>query len=114
MEPVFFDIKSVKVFNGNTYYRLRYNPDIFKDAECQGVETYTFYPEKALFSPEEERFYAKLCERCPIIKQCLEWGLAHENHGVWGGTTPVGRTRIRKRIKWGISELTTAGHLPVL
>lgn len=114
MEPIFFDIKSVKVINGKKYYRLRYDPDIFKDAECKGVSTITFYPDKALFSPEEERFYARLCSLCPIKLECLEWGLAHENHGVWGGTTPVGRTRIRKEIKWGISELTTAGHLPVL
>lgn len=34
---------------------------------------------------------------CPLIEQCLEFALVNnERWGVWGGTTPDERTKLRK------------------
>ena len=38
-----------------------------------------------------------ICERCPVRQHCLEWALeANEQHGVWGGTTPLERQKMRR------------------
>ena len=41
-----------------------------------------------------------ICQRCPARQPCLEWALsANEQHGVWGGTTPLERAAIRRARK---------------
>lgn len=39
----------------------------------------------------------KLCETCPVKRECLEYALEHRvDHGVWGGTSERQRRRIAK------------------
>lgn len=39
-----------------------------------------------------------LCERCPARVECLNWAMkANEQDGVWGGTTPAERERMRRK-----------------
>lgn len=40
-----------------------------------------------------------ICQKCKHIKECAEWGIVKEIHGVWGGLTPYDRMKIRKRRK---------------
>lgn len=35
------------------------------------------------------------CYRCPLRITCLEWALAHDEHGVWAGTSYPARKSIR-------------------
>lgn len=38
-----------------------------------------------------------VCARCPVVSQCLDWALrAGEPAGIWGGTTPDERRRLRR------------------
>jgi len=37
----------------------------------------------------------EICMRCPVIAQCLRVGL-REEFGIWGGTTPKQRAKIRR------------------
>ena len=38
----------------------------------------------------------KLCARCPVRKQCLEYALANPDlQGIWGGLGPAERNRLR-------------------
>jgi WhiB family redox-sensing transcriptional regulator len=38
-----------------------------------------------------------ICGLCPVRQECLEWALqVNEEHGVWGGTTPLERRKIRR------------------
>ncbi len=38
------------------------------------------------------------CQACPVIEQCLTFALdTNEQFGIWGGTTPNQRTRMRKQ-----------------
>lgn len=33
----------------------------------------------------------QLCQQCPIIEQCREYGLKHETFGIWGGLNQYNR-----------------------
>ena len=37
----------------------------------------------------------KVCDGCERLTECLEWGIQHEEYGVWGGTDPEERKQIR-------------------
>jgi hypothetical protein len=52
------------------------DPDVFFDEES---------PEPAL----------ALCASCPARALCLAYALEHEQHGIWGGTTPAERDDLR-------------------
>lgn len=90
--------------NGLTTFVLKYNARLWDRAICRGIDTEVFYPVQELFSRDEEKMFERMCTDCPIMMACLEWGLAHERYGVWGGTTPPMRHKIRKRINWGLTE----------
>jgi WhiB family redox-sensing transcriptional regulator len=39
----------------------------------------------------------KFCQTCPVIQQCATYAIvANEQHGVWGGLTPMKRQAIRR------------------
>jgi hypothetical protein len=38
---------------------------------------------------------ARICDHCPLLHGCREWGIEHLEAGVWGGLTEQRRTRIR-------------------
>lgn len=43
----------------------------------------------------------QVCNRCPVIGECLQFALVFDEHeviGVWGGTTGAERRRIRRHI----------------
>lgn len=45
-----------------------------------------------------DTFVAKeLCARCPVARPCLEWAMAHDEIGIWGGQTEDERIEIRLR-----------------
>ena len=27
----------------------------------------------------------RMCAGCPVAKECLQWGISHEEWGIWGG-----------------------------
>ena len=65
-----------------------------RDALCAQVDPELFFAEKSAWAVTIQ---AKLiCRRCPVIAECLEYAVANnENFGVWGGTTPKQRQRLR-------------------
>lgn len=72
--------------------------------KCYGSYTIEYVSEKVPL-PGEPR---KLCEGCPVIKDCKAYGVAHFEEGTWGGTSKYERlsyspyvivmTRIQLRI----------------
>jgi hypothetical protein len=109
MKPQFHTVIS-EVGSKNRYnrgmisYVLKYNARLWEKAMCRGIDTEVFYPVQELFTRDEERMIEKMCIECPVMMACLEWGLAHERYGVWGGTTPPMRHKMRKRIGWGLTD----------
>lgn len=39
----------------------------------------------------------RACLQCGVMRECAEWGLRHEEFGIWGGLAPVEREAIRRR-----------------
>ncbi|WP_193613132.1 WhiB family transcriptional regulator [Nocardioides lijunqiniae] len=68
-------------------------PDV-PGAACRDIET----PE--IFFAFEEHCIEQareVCRRCPGIRACLAWALAHKEHGVWAATTEEQRTELLDR-----------------
>lgn len=65
---------------------------------CTTYSTDIFYPEEY---EEANVAQAKtICNDCWIKDKCLAYALStNEKEGVWGGTTPIERKRIRRRVK---------------
>jgi hypothetical protein len=49
----------------------------------------------------------KICASCEVRMECLDWALAHNEHGLWGGLTDLERRHLR-----GYTALPRAGKRP--
>ncbi len=61
--------------------------DWLSDAACRDVDPELFFP-VGLTGPaaSQIRRAKTVCRRCPVVRQCGEWALAHRDiTGVWGG-----------------------------
>jgi len=63
-----------------------------KPAACAGDDRFIGDEYYAL----RNRSLRKICDGCPLMDACAEWGIAHEEYGFWGGLTPVERDVARK------------------
>lgn len=88
----------------NTRYRLKYNTRLAEEGNCANGDVELFYPDKSTPSMEEIKYHRRLCGSCPVKHICLEWALVHERHGIWGGTLPQDRDKMRKRLKIMVTE----------
>ena len=65
---------------------------------CIDYDTNIFFPEE--YEPEDVAQAKGICSDCWMQAPCLDFALkANEKEGVWGGTTPADRRRIRRRVK---------------
>lgn len=103
-KPQYLPIRSERVIGNLTEYTLEYPTRAFKQASCKNTDTEFFYPDKDVFDKDEIALFQKMCNGCAVKNKCLEWALAHERYGVWAGTTPAQRVRIRKRLKWAVAH----------
>ncbi|WP_438490818.1 WhiB family transcriptional regulator [Streptomyces sp. S186] len=67
-------------------------------AVCREEDPDLFFPlgntGPALLQIEEAK---AVCRRCPVIEHCLQWALeAHQEHGVWGGTSEDERRALKR------------------
>jgi WhiB family redox-sensing transcriptional regulator len=66
-------------------------------AACRHVDPDLFFPLGAVGASLPQVEEAKrVCEACPVSRPCLRWALAHEDAGIWGGTTEEERRRYRR------------------
>jgi WhiB family redox-sensing transcriptional regulator len=54
-------------------------------AICSDLEPDIFFPNAG--RPPKNPEYKTICGNCPIQHSCLEYGIVHEEEGVWGGQT---------------------------
>ncbi|WP_156628624.1 WhiB family transcriptional regulator [Mycobacterium sp. 1274756.6] len=79
------------LFDGGTATREEWQDQ----ALCAQTDPEAFFPEKGGSTREAK----KICQRCPVRGECLEYALAHdERFGIWGGLSE----RERRRLKRGI------------
>lgn len=68
-------------------------------ASCRGIDTDLFYEHKTGL---EERgltmnHLRRICMACPIQRDCLTIGVAHEQFGFWGGLSEEERRHMHAR-----------------
>jgi WhiB family redox-sensing transcriptional regulator len=85
-------------------------PD-FTSATCRGIGVEFFYPEYQSATSSEERKAKLICRDCPVVQACLEWGLAHESFGIWGGTSPRERMRMRKKLNVTVKQILSSDYV---
>jgi WhiB family transcriptional regulator, redox-sensing transcriptional regulator len=61
-------------------------------AACRGLDPELFYAEGGASVAKAKG----ICAQCPLRPKCLEWAIAREEFGVWGGTTARERAAIRR------------------
>ena len=70
-----------------------------EEAACLGAGNEAFYPERG--GPVKEA--KAICSGCPVRFPCARHGLAHEQHGIWGGIAGRDRRRIRRVVGLAIT-----------
>lgn len=66
-------------------------PSFKEAAACFGAHTELFYSEDAGDIREAKSY----CTACPVVKQCADWALKHEDFGTFGGLTEKERFMLR-------------------
>ena len=70
---------------------------------CKSMDTEMFFLDDRMRGSEKakrERKAVEICNRCPVIQQCLNHALkVPEIYGVWGGMTADQRISILRRKK---------------
>ena len=65
--------------------------------ECEQIPEYFFPEEREPVSRKMVIQFAKAtCARCPVRLLCLDYAVSAHMTGIWGGTTPEERSRIRQ------------------
>ncbi len=76
------------------------DPDWMLHGQCRGVaDPDLFFPDAGGASTAKAA--KRVCRPCPVRRTCLEWQLERapvesRDFGVWGGTSPTERERIRQ------------------
>lgn len=67
-------------------------------AACAHEDPELFFPLSSTGPAlRQERAAKRVCLRCPVIRQCLDWAIdSGQVHGVWGGTSERERAELRR------------------
>lgn len=77
------------------------NPDGLTP-NCAGTDLEVWFPGDTVHNTSSEIQAARrVCNACPLLEPCRDWGLRHEMFGIYGGLSAGERRVIR--IKAGIS-----------
>ena len=73
-------------------------PRFYEAPSCATIGGDFWFPDNETpFSSSHDAGFAKsICGGCPHRRECREWGIANEAHGIWGGLTPRARQQIRR------------------
>lgn len=78
---------------------------------CREVGVEIFYPETPGEAESLYRLARTICSGCGVRQACLDWAVRHEDHGMWGGTTPRERAAIRKAMKITLREVLVVDYV---
>jgi Transcription factor WhiB len=73
-------------------------PNMPTNGACAGKNVEMFFPEPP-WTRERRRMTTealKTCEQCDVKRECLQYALEWELHGIWGGTMPKERELMRR------------------
>jgi len=64
---------------------------------CSEIDPEMFFIEQAETLMQALPFLRQLCHGCPILDECREHAVLHEEYGFWGGLTVEERRQERRR-----------------
>lgn len=71
-------------------------PEFVGDEPCAEIGVEFFYLDEHSGTPKNIiKMIKEMCSGCKVRDDCLEWAVRHEKHGLWAGTTPSERARMR-------------------
>ena len=78
--------------------------DWYGQANCRGIDTELFFPERGVPAAQAKA----VCAGCVVRDACLEYALQnHERFGIWGGLSERERRRVRRAWLSGRAVATT-------
>jgi WhiB family redox-sensing transcriptional regulator len=96
------------------YIKKKYDDMRWRDyASCKGMDLDLFYPERGV--PYSSIKATKdICKACPVMLDCLNMILntENDNFGIFGGTTPKERRKIRSERAFGDPDFLPASLVP--
>lgn len=66
------------------------------EAACRGLGPALFHPPPGTTTAAATAEAKAVCAACPVRADCLDHALAHDETGIWGGTTQRDRITIRR------------------
>lgn len=64
------------------------------NAACKDMPTEMFFPPSG--KTPSAKIAKEVCNTCEIRVQCLQWALANNEFGIWGGTTTEERNVLKR------------------
>jgi WhiB family redox-sensing transcriptional regulator len=76
-----------------------YAMDWRADGACLSADPDLFFPiATGVVAAKQVTKAQRICADCRVQKQCLDFAMkTGEVHGIWGGTTPEDRIRVRRQ-----------------
>jgi WhiB family transcriptional regulator, redox-sensing transcriptional regulator len=65
-----------------------------KLAACNGMDVDIFFPARKGGDKEKLANAREICGWCPVRKECLDYAIASDSSGVWGGLTEEERRNL--------------------
>lgn len=72
-------------------------PNWRQSALCQNLDSNLFFPEAGRAATAAKR----ICDGCPVKKECLDEVMRYPSAGIWGGTSERER-RVLKQVGLGL------------
>jgi len=98
----------VRAMRGNTQENMAGIKAPYFDGTqpCTKLDVNLFFPDYIRGNAEhnkaekkKEIAAKKVCSSCKFVSECLDYGLKETTDGIWGGTNPMERNRIRQARK---------------
>jgi WhiB family redox-sensing transcriptional regulator len=83
----------------------RYKDTNWEYAACQGTDSRLFYDLEAGEAGGYYPLMRRICNACPIKKECAEWSIRHEEFGFWAGMSERQRWLERRKLKLPLKSL---------
>lgn len=99
---------------GNSTAAVIATREWINQANCKDTDPADFYVggkgnEDGRRPKERIRIALAACADCVVLHQCREYGIKHEQYGIWGGMTEMDRRRERKARGIDIEPITSHG-----
>lgn len=86
------------------------SPHWMQRALCGDADPEDFYshPEDKDMDPTRTARALRVCARCPVRSECLNWALEQDDHwAIMGGQTPRQRKATHRRMAWNRDKSPT-------